>query len=259
MLYGLSDRQKKIIASGVKKCSCCKKIKSIDEYYMRNDKRIKKSFFYARCKSCSKNDNRNLIKRKSSKLNLIQDDYYDTHSKKCKKCGKTKKFKYYYIDVRFKDGVRNTCKKCEIKIVGHHQKKNRSNLRVYMQSYRKKYYSLPENKKKRTGYQKKRGKLTNNMTQGIRRSLKGDKNGLHWENVVGYNLHDLKAHLELLFKPGMNWNNYGKNGWEIDHVRPVSAFNIVSHDCQDFKECWSLSNLQPLWAVDNQRKGKKWD
>ncbi len=26
-------------------------------------------------------------------------------------------------------------------------------------------------------------------------------------------------------------------------------------DIKEFQECWSLKNLQPLWAEDNLRKG----
>jgi len=38
---------------------------------------------------------------------------------------------------------------------------------------------------------------------------------------------------------------------------PMSVFNIISYDCEDFKKCFQLSNLQPLWAKDNLRKGDK--
>ena len=43
----------------------------------------------------------------------------------------------------------------------------------------------------------------------------------------------------------------------IDHVIPKSHFNIISAECEDFKKCWALSNLQPLLAKDNLRKNNK--
>ena len=55
----------------------------------------------------------------------------------------------------------------------------------------------------------------------------------------------------------MGWENYGK--WHIDHKRPMCSFNITSYDCEDFKSCWALNNLRPLWAIDNQVKNGKWD
>jgi hypothetical protein len=53
----------------------------------------------------------------------------------------------------------------------------------------------------------------------------------------------------------MSWDNYGK--WHIDHKIPVTAFNFERVDDVDFKRCWSLKNLQPLWALDNIVKGNK--
>ncbi|KKN58615.1 hypothetical protein LCGC14_0550340 [marine sediment metagenome] len=98
-------------------------------------------------------------------------------------------------------------------------------------------------------------KLSRNISVMINWSLKGNKNNRHWEYVVGYLLNQLKKHLESLFEPGMSWDNYGK--WHIDHKIPISAFNITSYNCEDFKSCWALGNLQPLWARDNLRKGNK--
>ena len=93
------------------------------------------------------------------------------------------------------------------------------------------------------------------MSRQIRRSLGTDKNGAKWEEVVGYSLDELKSHLEKQFQPGMTWDNYGK--WHIDHIKPISSFNINGINSDDFKKCWSLNNLQPLWAKDNLQKGNK--
>lgn len=86
-------------------------------------------------------------------------------------------------------------------------------------------------------------------------SLKGSKNGCKWESLVEYTLEELKNHLESLFKIGMSWENMGK--WHVDHKIPRCAFNYTSPEDQEFLRCWSLSNLQPLWAVENLRKGSK--
>lgn len=75
-------------------------------------------------------------------------------------------------------------------------------------------------------------------------------------NILGYTLEDLKKHLENKFQPGMTWENYGIE-WHIDHIKPDSWFNYSSTEDLSFKECWSLSNLQPLWAKDNLKKGNR--
>ena len=90
---------------------------------------------------------------------------------------------------------------------------------------------------------------------GMRRCLRGGYSGRTME-LVGYTIAELKAHLESLFTDGMCWERISEI--HIDHIRPVSSFNITSHDCDDFKACWALSNLQPLWARDNLRKHAKY-
>jgi hypothetical protein len=75
-----------------------------------------------------------------------------------------------------------------------------------------------------------------------------------------YTIEDLKNHLESLFEEGMTWENYGKPdgifeaGWHVDHIKPQCAFYFRSVEDLEFKECWSLSNLRPLWALDNLKK-----
>lgn len=75
------------------------------------------------------------------------------------------------------------------------------------------------------------------------------KSNKSWTKLVDYSLSELVQHLESKFQDGMNWENYGE--WHIDHIIPVSKFNIISLECDEFKKCWSLDNLQPLWAYDN--------
>jgi hypothetical protein len=70
-----------------------------------------------------------------------------------------------------------------------------------------------------------------------------------------YSTDELAAHLERQFAPGMGWQNMG--AWHIDHVRPVASFRFSSQTDDGFKACWSLSNLQPLWAAENMRKGAR--
>ena len=95
-------------------------------------------------------------------------------------------------------------------------------------------------------------RLNKNVRNGIYTSLLRNKHGKHWELLVGYTLEELKSHIEKQFVDGMNWDNYGE--WVIDHIRPIVSFNITDFHCQDFKECWQLSNLRPLWYLDNAKK-----
>lgn len=72
--------------------------------------------------------------------------------------------------------------------------------------------------------------------------------------VLGYTRTDLVARIEASWAPGMSWKNYGKYGWHVDHVRPVSSFPLDT----DPSVICALANLQALWAPDNLRKGKQY-
>ena len=98
------------------------------------------------------------------------------------------------------------------------------------------------------------GKLNHSIRGAIRKALKGMKAGRHWETLVGYTLQDLKQHLEGLFTLDMNWNKFMKGEIHIDHIKPKSLFNYETAEDKEFRECWALENLQPLYAMDNLKK-----
>lgn len=58
--------------------------------------------------------------------------------------------------------------------------------------------------------------------------------------------------MESQFRNGMKWNNMG--AWHIDHIVPKSRFHYEKPEDPEFKVCWGLANLQPLWAKDNLSK-----
>ena len=100
-----------------------------------------------------------------------------------------------------------------------------------------------------------KGNLNDRIGRGILRALGKNKGGYSWESVVGYTVTDLKNHLEKLFCDGMSWKNMGK--WHIDHIMPISFFHYKKPEDSEFQYCWSLRNLQPLWASENCSKHKK--
>jgi len=74
-------------------------------------------------------------------------------------------------------------------------------------------------------------------------------------DYLPYTIDDLMKRLEEQFKDGMSWKNYGK--WHIDHITPDSHFRYKNPEDEEFRKCWSLDNLQPLWAKENIRKSNK--
>ena len=94
-------------------------------------------------------------------------------------------------------------------------------------------------------------RLTRVMRARFYAALKKDKTYSVFD-ICDYTVGDLKSQLESLFIEGMSWDNYGKTGWVIDHIRPLASFEILEKE--EMKKAWELNNLQPLWASDNIKK-----
>jgi len=194
--------------------------------------------------------------------------------KKCGRCG-PKPINEFYVDKKLKTGLTCYCKAC----IGDNYKKWRMNNKEHHTEKTKKWQKENPGKRKliakkwRDGHiQEQRargrdnaakyrtlpkGRLNDSMSSRLNASLRGNKAGRHWEKLVGYTVNDLKRYLEKQFQAGMTWENYGRYGWHIDHIIPISAHNYDSPNDIDFKRCWSLNNLQPLWAKENISKKDK--
>ena len=98
-------------------------------------------------------------------------------------------------------------------------------------------------------------RLHDNITSQLGHVLSTGKGGRRTSEILGYSMDDLKKRLESKFTAGMTWDNYGE--WHIDHIVPVSVHNFKTSDDIDFKKCWALKNLQPLWASENILKRAK--
>lgn len=141
----------------------------------------------------------------------------------------------------------------------------RQDNRISRNEYNKKWRAENPDKAKKHAvddYIKNRtttkGRLSASIKSGILGSIrKGSKRKRAWELLVGYEVEQLKLHLEQQFTVGMSWDNYG--AWHIDHIIPISAHNYETPDDIDFHRCWSLNNLRPLWALENIIKSNKLD
>jgi len=92
-----------------------------------------------------------------------------------------------------------------------------------------------------------------NQRSRVRAILKNNKNCKTHE-LLGCSFEELKQHLESQFQEGMGWHNMGE--WHIDHIVPLAIFDLTNADQQ--KIAFNYKNLQPLWALDNLKKGAKY-
>lgn len=98
-------------------------------------------------------------------------------------------------------------------------------------------------------------RLRSRISSQIRYCLGTRKGGMTTQRLLGYSIDELRVHLERQFLPDMNWSNFGK--WHIDHIVPLASFTITGSDDPELRRAWALTNLRPLWAEDNIRKGSR--
>ena len=72
---------------------------------------------------------------------------------------------------------------------------------------------------------------------------------------LGCQINQLVEWIESQFEDGMTWENYGKYGWEIDHIIPLSMVDL--EDEYWFRKVCHFTNLRPMWKMDNIRKRNK--
>jgi len=243
-----------------------------------------KSGLRSKCKTCMTLYNSELRKSKEFMPNTDE-----TIKKKCIACGQ--EFPAT-VDYFFKGyclhGLRSKCKTCHVNECGNREKTPESRQkaiehgRQYYQENKvkfaerwQKYYKANADylkakavewgklnlDKRRITDAKRRENPKFRLSQSISRSIRqclfrhNSKDGAPWESLVDFTRQELVAHLEKKFQSGMNWDNYGE--WHIDHKIPISAHNFSNPGHEDFKRCWSLSNLQPMWAKENKAKNAK--
>jgi 5-methylcytosine-specific restriction endonuclease McrA len=151
-------------------------------------------------------------------------------------------------------------------------KQNKNKIKIYMEKYRKdnkeilnrysnQYRKNNKEKQNKRARNRRRIDLKYNLDNRIRvaiwQSLKGNKNGRHWEGLVGYSLNDLMKHLIKTIPEGYIWQDYFEGKLHIDHIIPISAFNFTKPEHIDFKRCWALNNLRLFPAKENHIKYNK--
>jgi hypothetical protein len=128
--------------------------------------------------------------------------------------------------------------------------------RIQNPDYRRNRYHTDENTRIRD-------LLRSRIYQALKRRLPGNWQSsrrksdvsLGLEIATGCSKPELIAHIEAQFLPGMSWGNYGRGGWELDHITPCASFDLTDED--QLLRCFHYTNLRPLWRIDNQRRPRK--
>lgn len=166
----------------------------------------------------------------------------------------SKKAKLRYQDNKERISKKNKANRAER---SEYQRKYIEDNRQPLLNKRRKYTA--ENREiireQRRRYRKKSpmNEFMRNSLNRILTNWKGKREDAEREN--GYTCNELRKHIESQFKEGMSWNN--RSEWHIDHIKPISLF--LKDGETDPKVINALSNLQPLWALENQSKSCKYE
>ncbi len=133
--------------------------------------------------------------------------------------------------------------------------KNKNKIKQQLKQYRS------GNKEKTNAYIANRRKTDPNfklsllLRSRMNKALKGNYKKGSAVKDLGCTVSELKLYLENQFTEGMNWDNWSLIGWHLDHVIPLSSFNL--QDRSQLLKAVHYTNLQPLWAEDNLAKSNK--
>lgn len=98
----------------------------------------------------------------------------------------------------------------------------------------------------------KKAETKDGVAELIRQALKRGGESNKVKKLLGYSIAELKTHIERQFRKGMSWEKFVSGEIHIDHIIPKKSFDMS--DDNQWKQCWSLPNLRPLWARENLEK-----
>jgi hypothetical protein len=258
--YGASQKIKRNIKmeNETKICSVCKIKKDLNDFY--KDKRMALGRT-SECKSCHcsqvmkyKNNNREYVQ-------AYQQMYVANTFEERQQYNKQYNQKRLQEDPNYFKNMyqRNQSSQLEY----HAKRRETEEQQEYNREYLKEYNRLPEVIEKRNETFRKRYnedlkfRLSKAIGNRMRLTLLSGKENKSITDILDFTVDELILHLESKMIEGMEWSNYGE--WHIDHIKPIAAFKYTSMDDEEFKQCWSLNNLQPLWAEDNLKKSDKYE
>lgn len=250
---------KKKQENSLKTCTICNATKHYT-LFMKSAKRGDK------CLDCIKiKEQRELEDKERREFeNSVQ---HQDGKKRCSKCRLFKLEEEFWKSKDTNDGFYSSCIECTkaIRINGRDERlikqkewkeKNRNRVREY--------YNIWDKNKRATDVVYK---LKRNTMHAIIASIRnyGFKNEQSEKltkaifDHLPYSAEQLKQHIESLWEPWMNWDNYGKfdatqETWQIDHIIPQSSLPFSDFNEDNFKKLWVLDNLRPLSTIENIKK-----
>jgi hypothetical protein len=192
----------------------------------------------------------------------------------CSKCQIEKEFSDFVKDKNSKTGYKSCCKLChnlrnknwnknnvEKKSLSDKNWRNNNikNRQIYLKNYKKNNWDKILLQVNTRDKERTKNDIFYNLKKRMRSRIyfflkkkeivKKDRTF----EIIGCSPQDLKKHLERQFVFNMTWENRAE--WHIDHIIPLSSARTV----EEFYKLCHFTNLQPLWAEENLKKGNRFN
>lgn len=169
--------------------------------------------------------------------------------------------------LKLKDAYKNNQKYKDRKKIYNKKWRESESGRAYKNAHQRAYNHLPKyrayqreyDRLHRGKYRKKKYesdpifgeicRIRSRMAKIIRQS--GYSKKCKANEIIGCSKEEFETHLESKFTKGMSWEN--RSMWHVDHIIPLASAKSV----EELYKLNHYTNLQPLWAKDNMKKGKK--
>ena len=159
--------------------------------------------------------------------------------------------------------------------------RSRPEVKQHKAEYDCAYFALPEKIQRRSNWHKQdrlknrerrseqlrlkkandpQFRLSCSLRDRLNKAIRGKSKVGSAVRDLGCSIEFLRQYLESKFQAGMTWDNWGRpaidrDTWNLDHIVPLSRFDLT--DKEQFLRACHYTNLQPLWAIDNLRKGNR--
>lgn len=186
----------------------------------------------------------------------------------CKTCFETKDINSFGVRKDSTSGYRNECKKCRSGKSKIHYNKNKEVILSKIDKEKKRKYDLhyrreyvlnnrdKVNESQRKTYNKYKHEPMKRLISNVRARVRASFSVKKWnknnktKEILGCDFDVLYNHIESKFTNGMCWSKIGSE-IHIDHIIPLATAKTK----EDIFKLNHYTNLQPLWASDNLKKG----
>ncbi len=184
---------------------------------------------------------------------------FSASAKVCSGCSQAKPrdLNHFPSDGRRSDGLRAQCRRCfSAARLARYAEKRGADYRptgprqpkAKLNNYRAEEPSEVRAAQKRAERSNPVAMLKRRLRERARRAIGPDAKNSY---SLGCSAPHLRAHIERQFLKGMSWDNRAE--WHVDHIRPLASFDLT--DPEQVKAATHFTNLRPMWAADNLRKG----